>query len=157
MANINDIADYIIAGNSEAGGSMNLLKLQKLAYYCEAWHEAIYKTPLTGEEFQAWVHGPVSRSLFDRFKVTKSLYSDVDASDIRTEFAKGTSLTEEERLRVDGVLEVYAKYSGTELEAMSHREDPWLLARGACRPAERCENIIDPMIMRTYYAARIGA
>jgi uncharacterized phage-associated protein len=156
MTDINDVADYIISGLAEAGTPISLLKLQKLAYYCEAWHEAIYKTPLTGEEFQAWVHGPVSRALFDRFKSTKSLYSNVDISDIRPEFQNGNSLSETERLGIDGVLEVYASYSGTELEAMTHQEYPWILARGNCRPAERCENTIDPLLMRSYYASRIG-
>jgi uncharacterized phage-associated protein len=156
MAGINDVSDYIIVKTSEAGVSMNLLKLQKLLYYCEAWSQAFYDKPLTGELFQAWVHGPVNRSVYDRYKDSKVLYSDVTVSDINPSF-RFESLSEKERAHVDSVLEAYGKYSGTELELMTHREAPWVRARGNCRSSERCEETIDPKFMGTYYKARLQA
>jgi uncharacterized phage-associated protein len=154
MADINDVSDYIIVKTSEAGVPMNLLKLQKLLYYCEAWHQAFYDQPLTGELFQAWVHGPVNRSVYDRYKDSKVLYSDVAVSDISTSFVPET-LSEKERAHVDSVLEAYGKFSGTELEQMTHREIPWVQARGNRRSSERCEETIDPKLMGSYYWARI--
>jgi uncharacterized phage-associated protein len=133
---------------------VNLLKLQKLLYYCEAWSQAFYGQAFTGELFQAWVHGPVNRTVYDRYKDSKVLYSDVTVSDVRPDFVPEI-LSEGERSHVDSVLEAYGKFSGTELEQMTHREAPWVQARGNCRSSERCEDAIDPKLMGTYYRARI--
>ena len=38
MYSIGDIADHFIAYVNEAGELLTHLKLQKLAYYAEAWH-----------------------------------------------------------------------------------------------------------------------
>jgi uncharacterized phage-associated protein len=55
---INDIADYIIYKSAENNEPLNLLKLQKLAYYAQAWHLALYDKPLApGARFQAWYTG----------------------------------------------------------------------------------------------------
>jgi uncharacterized phage-associated protein len=153
--NIQDVADYIIWKTCEAGIVPNLLKLQKLAYYAEAWRWAIAKHELSGAEFQAWVHGPVNRELYDRFKDTKSLYSTADTSDIREDFDPD-SLDPEERGHVDAVLEVYAAFTGSQLEAMTHNEFPWTEARKGYRSTERCEVAIKTEHMQQYYGARIS-
>ena len=81
--NINDVCDYIILQLSEAGEYLNNLKLHKLLYYVQAWHLAFYGERLFDGGFQAWIHGPVNREIYDRFKETKSLYSEVDENDIK--------------------------------------------------------------------------
>jgi uncharacterized phage-associated protein len=139
---------------SEAGESLNQLKLQKLAYYSEAWSWAMKGHALTGAPFQAWIHGPVSRELFDRFKDTKSLYSLVGKNDIRTDF-NPESLDAVERGHIDCILDVYAPFTGSQLETMTHNEDPWTEARKGYSPTERCEVAINPETMRKYYGARL--
>ena len=155
MATLNDVADFVIAKTTEAGVGLNLLKLQKLVYYCQAWSLAFDKGPLFEGKFQAWVHGPVSRELYDRFAVTKFLYSDVTAADIRKEF-NPDNLLDVERQLIDGVLEVYAKYSGDQLEEMTHREQPWRDARGELQLHERCEAIINEETMKACYSSRLA-
>ncbi|TOQ55495.1 hypothetical protein CGG93_24970, partial [Vibrio parahaemolyticus] len=81
MIKINDLADYIITKLSEGGESLNNLKLQKLTYYCDAWHLAFYDEKLVDTNFQAWIHGPVCRELYDRFSSSKSLYSEISLND----------------------------------------------------------------------------
>lgn len=76
--NINDIVDYII-NRFERGGKndLTMLKLQKLLYYAQAWYlvnKGKNKRLFIGK-FEAWVHGPVNREIFNRFKETHSLYS----------------------------------------------------------------------------------
>jgi uncharacterized phage-associated protein len=51
------------------------LKLQKLVYYSEAWHLAYFERPLIPEDFEAWVHGPVVRSLWDHYKGRGNIFS----------------------------------------------------------------------------------
>jgi uncharacterized phage-associated protein len=154
LANINDVADYIIVKATEAGVHLNLLKLQKLLYYSEAWRLAFTGQPLTGERFQAWVHGPVNRPTYDRFKDQKVLYSEVTPSDVAQSF-RFENLTEEQRDHIDSVLEAYGQFSGTELEIMTHREEPWIKARGDRSPSERCDELISSNLMRDYYKARL--
>lgn len=149
--NIDDACDYIIVKVKEAGEGLSLLKLHKLLYYCQAWHLAFSNgVPLFQGRFQAWVHGPVNRHIYDRFKETKSLYSEVKQYDVRNDFDLG-KLPSSVRTHIDNVLEVYAKFSGTQLEEMTHREDPWQKAREGYRPSQRCEVEIDEDLMRRFY------
>lgn len=147
---LHDACDYIILKVRSADAGLSLLKLHKLLYYAQAWHLAFYGKPLFDGRFQAWVHGPVNRELYDRFRDTKSLYSDVTFTDIREGF-NPDSLQPDERGHVDSVLETYAKYSGVQLEAMTHREEPWIRAREGYQPSERCSVEIDEGVMARYH------
>lgn len=153
---LDDTVDYVILQTVTGGVCMNLLKLQKLVYYAQAWNLAIKNRPLFTGRFQAWVHGPVSRELYDRFAATKSLYSPVLESDVRVGFDPN-SVNPEDRAHINVVLEVYAEFSGSQLEEMTHQEDPWMAARIGFEPGQRCENEIDEDLMREYYAKRLLA
>lgn len=82
------------------------------------------------------------------------LYSEVTPKDVPSEF-KFDNLTEDRREHIDSVLEAYGQFSGTELEVMTHREEPWIKARGDRRPSERCEDFISSNLMRDFYRARL--
>jgi uncharacterized phage-associated protein len=156
MNRIDDVADYVILKCTEGGESLNLLKLQKLLYYVQAWHLAFTGKPFFDEQFEAWVHGPVSREIHSRFRGDKTLYSLVSHADIRGGFNPDTALSDDARFHIDSVLEEYAHLSGSQLETLTHREEPWVAARGECNPTERCENVISDKLMAKYYAARIA-
>ena len=153
---INDACDYIITKVAEGSNSVNNIKLQKLLYYVQAWYLAFHGRPLyaENENFEAWIHGPVSRDIFDRF-TNKSLYSSIGYEDIREEFDM-ESLDKEEREHIDTILETYAQFSGTQLENMTHDEEPWIKAREGYSPSERCTNTIDNESMKTYYGSRLN-
>jgi uncharacterized phage-associated protein len=152
---LDDCADYIIVKTSDDGSPPSLLKLHKLVYYAQAWFLAMYNRRLFSPgRFEAWVHGPVSRELFKRFASRKMLYSAVTRSDVRAKFDVNL-LDVEERGHIDEVLEVYAGLSGSQLEQMTHEEEPWLVARGDLPPSARCEKEIDEDLMTRYYAARL--
>jgi len=61
-----DLAYYII--NSKKYTNLSHLKLQKLLYYIQSWHLVFFDKKLFDDDFQAWVHGPVSRKIYDTFK-----------------------------------------------------------------------------------------
>jgi len=155
MASITDVSDYIIHRlNADGESDLNALKLQKLLYYVQAWHLAFYGKPLFEEKFQAWVHGPVNRTIYDRYKDQKYMFSAITASDIvNPGFEK--ELSEAERLHIGSVLDVYARYSPTQLEYLTHREDPWLDARKGAGQYQRSENTLDEKLMEAYYKARL--
>lgn len=150
---LDECADYIITKVSD-DGSLSLLKLHKLVYYAQAWHLALYDRPLFDGKFEAWVHGPVSRPLYKRFVGEKLLYSPISRKD-RYPWFKIEGLDQTACAHIDEVLEVYAGLSGTQLEIMTHEEDPWIRARGGVAPAERCETEIDEGEMRKYYRSRL--
>lgn len=155
--NINDATDYLIVKLVEGGAFLNVLKLHKLLYYCQAWHLAFNKRPLfENYNFQAWVHGPVSRAVYDRFLGSKSMYSNLSMEDIRAGFDP-RSLAESDRALIDAVLESYGHLSGDQLEAMTHVEDPWLEARAGLPASARSEVIISNNTMMEYYARRLEA
>ena len=149
--NIDDVANYIIVKLSAAGAGLNALKLQKLLYYVQAWSLAIYEKPAFEGKFQAWVHGPVSRQVFDRFRETHSLYDRVSVRDVPVDF-RLESLPQDLASHIDEVLESYARFSGSQLEEMTHREEPWIAARKGLPAATRCETEIDEGLMSRFYA-----
>lgn len=155
MTKIDDVCDYIILMCRTADEGLNLLKLQKLLYYVQAWSLAFEGKPHFEGKFQAWVHGPVNRHIYDRFKDSKSLYSAVTEADMRPEFDPDLQLTAQDRLHIQSVLEVYASFGDSDLEAQTHAEDPWIQARGNCRPTERCETEISERLMEDFYKKRI--
>lgn len=155
MATVEDITDYIISRLAGAGGRLTQLKLQKLLYYVQSWHLACHGSPIAPAKFQAWVHGPVSREVFDRFRASKMLYSSIEVEDMRPGFNSEKALAAAERELVDAVLEAYGSLTGDQLEQMTHREEPWIKARGGRGPDERCETEIDESLMGEYYRRRL--
>lgn len=153
--NINDTCDYIIQRVIASGEMLSNLKLQKLLYYVQAWNLVFEDKPLFDGKFQAWVHGPVSRTIFSRYRSTKTLYSDITLADVRGDF-NPQSLDVNETSHIDRVLSVYAKYTGAQLEEMTHGEEPWVKAREGFEPFDRCEVNIDEEIMKHYYAQRLN-
>lgn len=153
-ADLQDVCDYVITRLDEADATLSVLKLHKLLYYIQAWHLALGRGRCFDEAFQAWVHGPVSRSVYDRFKDTKSMYSRVRPRDVREDFDPSV-LPKKVRRHINIVLEAYGEFTDDQLEEMTHREKPWLEARGHLKPSERCENEISDATMEKFYSARL--
>lgn len=154
MEDVNNVCDYIIVKLTEGGRHLNILKLQKILYYVQAWNLAFAGRRAFNDSFQAWVHGPVSRTIYDRFSITKSLYSFVSVADVRSGFNPFT-IDQDVRARIDSVLEIYGDFTGDQLEEMTHNEDPWIKARAGIAPALRCENQISDRDMAIYYGNRV--
>ncbi len=118
-------------------------KLQKLCYYAKAWYLALYGRNLISENFQAWVHGAVQPALYQQYK--KYGYQEIpqvtETSDIPEEFL---SFAKE-------IYDSYGDLTGDELEQINHQEDPWIKARGTCKPWEICNNEISESDMEEFY------
>ena len=142
MLNVFDVADYILS----KVGRVTSMKLQKLVYYSQAWSLAWDDEPLFDEDFQAWANGPVCPDLFrvhkGQFGLPTSFFK---------KYAEGT-FSPEQVDTIDIVLRDYAHMAPHELSDLTHREHPWIKARGNTPPGMPCENIIDKEDMREYYA-----
>lgn len=156
MYPVTQVCDYVILKVLEGGEQLNNLKLQKLLYYVQAWGLAHDRGRIFDAKFQAWVHGPVCRAVYDRFLPTKSLYSEITQSDISPGFNPDT-INNDDQLFIDSVLEAYVPFSGSQLEDISHREAPWKNAREGLQPAQRSEKEISELDMQNYYKQRLAA
>lgn len=132
--------------DEEEGVLITHLKLQKIVYYAQAWYLAIYQRRLFEDaEFQAWAHGPVSPELFQEYRVYG--YQPIP-------FPEDFDLAEygrKERDFLDQIWSLYGKYDAKYLEALTHKEDPWIDARGDLPEGARCENPISDELMVEYY------
>lgn len=153
---IDDVTDYVISRFVDEPNRLSLLKLQKLLFYVQAWRLALRSEPLFSGKFQAWVHGPVNRQIYDRFKDTHSLYACVGPQDVRKDFDVA-ALSDDQRAHINEILEAYGAFTGPQLEDMTHDETPWIAARGELRPHERCETDISEDLMQSYYHSLLSA
>jgi len=142
MATVFDVANYILVSI----GQVTSMKLQKLVYYSQAWSLAWDDEPLFGEDFQAWANGPVCPELF---KVHKGHFR--LSADFFGDYAEG-ALSPEQIDTIDIVLKDYGDMTPHELSNLTHREYPWINARGDTPPGMPCDNIIEKEVMRDYYA-----
>ena len=111
-------SDYIL----KHYGPMSHLKLQKLIFYCDAYCLAYFDKELVTDQFEAWVHGPVSRKVYNSLKDKSILYSDLiyskkEGEDVDVEFGK---LTQDQQDLILSVLGDLSKWTGIELEAATH-------------------------------------
>ena len=121
MPSVHDVAHYFLSLSDPAeGDAITHLKLQKLVYYAQGFHLALYDKPLFDEAIEAWRHGPVVPALYREFR-------DFGDSVIPrvTEFDADTVLTREQQGLLDEVNEVYGQFSGWKLRDMTHQEAPW--------------------------------
>ena len=65
------------------------------------------------------------------------------------------NLTEEQIELIDEVLTEYSKLSHLQLEALTHSEYPWQLARKGYKPADKCAVKIDNKIVQEYYRDKV--
>ena len=142
MTSIYDVAKYIL----NKLGAIDSYKLQKLCYYTKAWSLALGEGSLFPEKFEAWVHGPVSRELFQEHKGAFRIHS--------LGFHKGNArnISEEQKDVIEATLVFMGGMSGKDLEKRTHDEDPWVHARIGVEEEDRCSNIIDEDLMKSYYA-----
>lgn len=126
-------------------------KLQKLCYYAYAWYLAQTDEKLFEESFEAWVHGPVSPALYSEIRYKRNIVGDWGI------IPKYDGAVNEDALSIaKWVYEAYGEFSGTELEIMTHREDPWIIARGTLKPWERSNVIISDADIKDYYRKQMS-
>ena len=139
VINVHDVAKYII----EQLGEITTMKLQKLVYYCQAWSLVWDEEPLFPEKIEAWMNGPVVRELYDqhkgRFRVKKWNKGDI------------SKFKDYQKETVDSVLNFYGNKNSQWLSDLTHKEDPWRLAREGMTPNERGSKEITLDSMMEYY------
>lgn len=134
-----EVAKYLLSlADDDAGDLISNLKLQKLVYYAQGFHLAMYNEPLFPEDIYAWTHGPVVPELYREYRQygpgSIPVPTDLDPAiyDERT----GKLL--------DEVYGVYGQFSAWKLRSMTHEEPPW-------QEASHTNGIIQHDSMRNYF------
>lgn len=118
---VQDIAEYLLWLDAiHEGDGISNMKLQKLVYYAQGIHLAVFDTPLFEERFKAWEHGPVVPPLYSAYKRFGRMPIDSNDSFDRE------NIPLEARELVDEVFDVYGRFSAWVLRQMTHEESPWL-------------------------------
>jgi uncharacterized phage-associated protein len=113
-----DIANYFLSKADESAGDViSNLKLQKLLYYAQGFHLAVFDAPLFADPIKAWKHGPVVPSVYHHFKPHGELGLP------RPTTVKAPS--REVRSLLDEVYKVYGQFSAWKLRNLTHVEPPW--------------------------------
>ncbi|EKT0320616.1 TPA: Panacea domain-containing protein [Klebsiella pneumoniae] len=143
MASVIDAAKYIL----EKTGEITAMKLQKLVYYSQAWALVWDEEEIFPEEFEAWANGPVNKHLYNMhrgmFKVSSVDFRDGDTS----------KLSEDHKETIDIVLDFYGGKTAQWLSNLTHKEAPWLEARGDMQPMASCSEVITKASMAEYYSS----
>ena len=112
------------------------LALQKVLYYTQGFYYAFYKTFLFTEDCQAWVHGPVYRDIYFRYRDYK-----FDPIECNNEI-DDTIFSSSEKAILESIVKHICCYSGKVLEKFTHSETPWLNARGDLLGTEASDKVI---------------
>ncbi len=149
------VAGFFIAFANEHGDVLTNLKLQKLVYYAQAWNLANFDVALFEEDFEAWIHGPVLPSLYKLYRSDGATGAVPIAEDIKLAEVK-KKMADDDFKFLEMVAKVYMKYAAYELEMMTHKEAPWVEARGDIPVDVRSTNVISKESMRSYYKSKLS-
>lgn len=138
MNSVFDVAKYfLILQDTDAGDSITNLKLQKLVYYAQGFHLALYDKPLFKEKIMKWEHGPVVAELYTRYSSFGS-----KALPIPKKFSFEV-IAEETREFLDEIYRVLGQFSAWKLRNMTHDELPW-------KSAKRNQEISHPTLKKYF-------
>ncbi len=143
MARADDVAAAILRRT----GPLNTWKLQKLVYYCQAWHLVWDDEPLFADRIEAWANGPVVPWLYRQHRQRYEV-ADWPTGD-------PARLTPTEMSTIDAVLDEYGDKPGHWLSALTHREPPWQRARKGLAEGERGQREITKQAMSEYYGSLV--
>ena len=136
-----DIANWFLNENRkqmnfEDSEFITNLKLQKLLYYAQGCYLAQKDESLIKEDFFFFLHGPVIRKIYDKFRAYGS-------NGIQYEEDYNDNLDEETKVLLKKVYDKFGQYTAWKLRDMTHQETPW-------KETPR-NHIIDRKLIQTYF------
>lgn len=146
------LVNFVIAYCNIHGFTITPMKLQKILYYVQAWYLVKYDKELLFEELpQAWVNGPVYRSVYNQYKDTfyrstplilKEIKEVGKDEKILERYKNDLNLEEEQVDIINIILKHYSPLDESKLVLMTHADSPWNIAREGYGEFDRCEEVI---------------
>lgn len=111
---------FINLSEPEKGDLISNLKVQKLLFYAQGFHLAMFGKPFFEEEILAWLYGPVVPEIYHQFKAHGPGPIPLDSEYTFDIFSK-------EQIELLGEIQtLYGQFSAIKLMDMTHKETPWL-------------------------------
>ncbi|MBD2195916.1 MULTISPECIES: Panacea domain-containing protein [Calothrix] len=125
-----NVARYFIVKAYEDGieAEMTNMKVQKLLYYSQSLHLALYDEPLFDEEIQAWRYGPVCPPAYRFYSEFEANQLPVPSKDFLLQ------ISDEQKKLLAEIWEYFGGYHAYRLSDMTHGEFPWKKARKGLPP-----------------------
>lgn len=121
------------------------LALQKALYYIQGFYYAFHETSLFEEDCQAWVHGPVYKDVYTK-------YRDYQFDPIKEQIqCNSDAFTPSEKAVLDSVAKYVCCYSGKVLEQFTHMEAPWITTRGDLPASTVTDRVISKDRIQQYF------
>ncbi len=140
---VDQVSDSLIhLARSRGLTDISNLKLQKLLYYAQAWQLVFSGEPLFSDQIEAWVHGPVVPRIFRRFRT-------LGWQPIGSPVCPHRDVQLSAHLKA--ILNAYGTFKATELERLTHSEDPWRIARKGIPPDVSSNSVISRKDMKDFY------
>ena len=131
---------------ASGGEFLTNLKLQKLLYYAQGFHLAVFGTPLFPDKIEAWMYGPVVPTVYEHYKDFGCSGISLSAKQVLVKLKK-----EEEDLLYQ-VYNRYKSYSAIGLVELTHSEPPWMNANPKGRGT-----VISNESMKSFFKQQIDA
>ena len=146
MANVSNVANYFLSKTiDEEDSKITNLKLQKLLYYAQGFHLALFEKELFNEPIEAWMHGPVSPDAYQLFK--KFGANIIPCDECNEKFDEIFSQEQIELL--DEVYNIFGQFSGWKLRDMTHEEPTWINNKDTANEISKDE-------MKEYFKTRVS-
>lgn len=120
---------------------MSHLKLQKLLYFSQAAHLALYGKRLFKDKIEAWKLGPVVPAVYQSFKDLKNRPITKPNNQAYLD-----NLDQDSIDFLEQIWDIYGKFSANKLVRITHAHKPWQQAYN-----ESVDYEIKPKVLREYY------
>lgn len=135
---------YLLMQTSE----ITPLALQKLLYFGQGFQKAFRNNFLFEEDCEAWVHGPVYRNVYEKYR--NYGYNPIEEKKLSFD---NINLSDDEKELLDHIVLYFGCYSGKVLESMTHLEKPWRVARRGFKDWESSDTIIEKNEIDSYFSS----
>jgi uncharacterized phage-associated protein len=137
-----DVARFFLTlSEPDAGDFLSNLKLQKLCYYAQGFHLAMFDEPLFPDSIVAWEHGPVVPEVYEKYRGHGG-----EAIPVPTDVDFGV-LPERAQEMMREVWDTYGQFSAWKLRNLTHAEPPWKKTRRG--------SVISIELMKDYFRTQL--
>ena len=143
-----EVCRHVINYSNEKEYGISNLKLQKVLYFIQAYFliDKTKNAPSFDDKIEAWNFGPVVPAPYHEYTQSGSAHIPPPLSNILfdtdniwdTERVKFNDdvITDEDKKRINKVVDKFSGYSATDLVAITHRQSPWMDAYAPYRNNE---------------------
>ena len=135
MYDVLDIYRYVINYSDSKLNGISNLKLQKVLYFIQAYYLVKIGRPCFPDKIEAWNFGPVIPRVYNEFKQYGAMainyitrYIEYDKNNLWSAEYKlfnSNIIAKEDKNYIEFVVNMFSKYSATELVELTQNQMPW--------------------------------